>query len=589
MVATLNYQLKNAPSELFDHGRWTLLTYFILHANIRNRCWPSMRYLRDRLDKSLPHLTQAKQWLLDHGAIRLVTTDERVGDERDQPGNLHIYELTGSIKFADKTVPYLYTSSENGDTGEDVKQSETSLADPLLNNVYVNNLSLQSIPNKDSSNLNTEDSPPVANAPADAPKAEPVKPADPISTAGENADLKTEAPVIGKESEKSPPGVAEPPKLNPVVNPDMPRLRHFDKVKAHWNPATGQWDSDEYVYIGRANKAYGLPQSKWANPFPMKNESEREEVVNRYYHHLTTNADLLEALPELKGKILVCWCAPKECHGDHLQRLVMRPEFTSQWAEQIRLTPDPSPILERAINPDAHYIALSDYVVGPAPSYAAAQRYTEAHGGTIIQGQIIGARRIEGWPKADAANKAAKPEPTPKADKPHMAQASAPVFDEMVVGLSKAKKITPEARGVWGGRVGQILHGDKRDPDCTGLIAYECIRQGKAINELDYAALARQVKLFWDSFRKNHPDIDLAGCQKVLEWWDKFRVAQDKITPATFAKPSADCPDCRGSGLVYWITIEGQAARRKVQGENLFGVKHQQYTNPCTCVKAVAS
>jgi len=28
--------------------------------------------------------------------------------------------------------------------------------------------------------------------------------------------------------------------------------------------------------------------------------------------------ELLEKLPELKGKVLGCWCAPKEYHGDIL-------------------------------------------------------------------------------------------------------------------------------------------------------------------------------------------------------------------------------------------------------------------------------
>ena len=31
--------------------------------------------------------------------------------------------------------------------------------------------------------------------------------------------------------------------------------------------------------------------------------------------------ELLAALPELAGKTLGCWCAPKACHGDVLARL----------------------------------------------------------------------------------------------------------------------------------------------------------------------------------------------------------------------------------------------------------------------------
>ncbi len=36
------------------------------------------------------------------------------------------------------------------------------------------------------------------------------------------------------------------------------------------------------------------------------------------------NPALREKLPELKGKILGCWCAPEACHGDILAELANR-------------------------------------------------------------------------------------------------------------------------------------------------------------------------------------------------------------------------------------------------------------------------
>jgi len=67
------------------------------------------------------------------------------------------------------------------------------------------------------------------------------------------------------------------------------------------------------LYIGRP--------SKWGNPFEIGRDGTREEVVAKYEAWLMEQTNLLEALPELKGKVLVCWCKPKACHGDVLARL----------------------------------------------------------------------------------------------------------------------------------------------------------------------------------------------------------------------------------------------------------------------------
>jgi hypothetical protein len=40
----------------------------------------------------------------------------------------------------------------------------------------------------------------------------------------------------------------------------------------------------------------------------------------------------MAALPELKGKVLGCWCAPSACHGDVLMRLVNKVDENEQLA-----------------------------------------------------------------------------------------------------------------------------------------------------------------------------------------------------------------------------------------------------------------
>jgi len=67
------------------------------------------------------------------------------------------------------------------------------------------------------------------------------------------------------------------------------------------------------VYIGRP--------SKWGNPFEIGKDGNREEVIEKYKEWIKNQPELLKDLPELKNKILACWCAPKACHGDILAKL----------------------------------------------------------------------------------------------------------------------------------------------------------------------------------------------------------------------------------------------------------------------------
>jgi hypothetical protein len=67
------------------------------------------------------------------------------------------------------------------------------------------------------------------------------------------------------------------------------------------------------VYIGRP--------SKWGNPFVIGRDGTRDDVIARYEAWLLEQPELVDALPELAGKTLGCWCAPRGCHGDVLASL----------------------------------------------------------------------------------------------------------------------------------------------------------------------------------------------------------------------------------------------------------------------------
>ena len=72
-----------------------------------------------------------------------------------------------------------------------------------------------------------------------------------------------------------------------------------------------QWAkmNGRHVYIGRG--------SKWGNPFEIGKDGPREYVIDSYcLHYLPRKASLIEALPELNGKVLECYCVPERCHGE---------------------------------------------------------------------------------------------------------------------------------------------------------------------------------------------------------------------------------------------------------------------------------
>lgn len=74
------------------------------------------------------------------------------------------------------------------------------------------------------------------------------------------------------------------------------------------------------IYIGRPGP--------WGNPFSHKENtsaqfkvSTLQEAIDKYREWIVTQPALMKRLPELKNKILGCWCKPGPCHGDILAEL----------------------------------------------------------------------------------------------------------------------------------------------------------------------------------------------------------------------------------------------------------------------------
>ena len=65
---------------------------------------------------------------------------------------------------------------------------------------------------------------------------------------------------------------------------------------------------DTDVFIGRP--------TIWGNPYPISKVNSREKVIAKYREYLEQHPEVVaQAKIHLKGKNLVCFCAPLPCHG----------------------------------------------------------------------------------------------------------------------------------------------------------------------------------------------------------------------------------------------------------------------------------
>ncbi len=78
----------------------------------------------------------------------------------------------------------------------------------------------------------------------------------------------------------------------------------------------GRKPAPDRVYVGRP--------SKWGNPFVIGRDGTRDEVIAKYRAWILGQPALLAALGQLRGKNLVCWCAPERCHAEVLMDLANR-------------------------------------------------------------------------------------------------------------------------------------------------------------------------------------------------------------------------------------------------------------------------
>jgi len=66
-------------------------------------------------------------------------------------------------------------------------------------------------------------------------------------------------------------------------------------------------EAGRFVYIGR--------RTCWGNAYRMADENDRAPAVDAYRERWPHQTKLHARLPELRGKVLGCWCHPRACHG----------------------------------------------------------------------------------------------------------------------------------------------------------------------------------------------------------------------------------------------------------------------------------
>jgi hypothetical protein len=97
------------------------------------------------------------------------------------------------------------------------------------------------------------------------------------------------------------------------------------------------------VYIGRGRCPQTGYFGSWGNPFEIGKDGTREEVIGKYREWILQQPKLLEMLPQLKDKVLGCWCVssgyltaedkPWVCHGQVLAELCDKLEAKSLRSE----------------------------------------------------------------------------------------------------------------------------------------------------------------------------------------------------------------------------------------------------------------
>ena len=82
-----------------------------------------------------------------------------------------------------------------------------------------------------------------------------------------------------------------------------------------------EWSQNEnHVYVGRPKQTISNAID-WGNPHRLRDGYNRREALDLYRQHVLNTKHLAQAVGELHGKVLGCWCAPELCHAEVLHEM----------------------------------------------------------------------------------------------------------------------------------------------------------------------------------------------------------------------------------------------------------------------------
>lgn len=142
-----------------------------------------------------------------------------------------------------------------------------------------------------------------------------------------------------------------------------PRMTAFERQRRDWSLAgytvlaNGHTDRALIAWAKHQGRLYRIDRrSAWGNPTHLldpEDEVERDACVRAYASYFETAYDLQARIRELAGKVLLCWCTPKACHGEVLLS-ESDPQFAAEYLATCReiLTQEGSPA------PGSHQLPL---------------------------------------------------------------------------------------------------------------------------------------------------------------------------------------------------------------------------------------
>lgn len=78
-------------------------------------------------------------------------------------------------------------------------------------------------------------------------------------------------------------------------------------------------DPRTWAYLSNGTAVYVGRPGPWGNPFKSPTDGDRMMVIAKFRTYVMARPKLLKRIRQhLRGKHLMCWCAPLPCHADVL-------------------------------------------------------------------------------------------------------------------------------------------------------------------------------------------------------------------------------------------------------------------------------